>query len=151
MSITEWVFSGGIFFAGIVLLYLVLKTDNDPVHPVVESAPEKKEKMPCILCGSRLYRGENVSSKIIKTDGDTIVHVYGCPNCYGPTGNVLKKCPICDTILKNEAFITGRMWDRAGGKKHLHILGCETCRYGRNKKGPSETGGESGKKIAFRG
>jgi hypothetical protein len=143
MNIAEWVFSGGIFFAGIVLLYFVLKTDKDADRLVVEPAPGKKEKMPCILCGSRLYRGENVASKIITTGGDTIVHVFGCPHCYGIHGNELKKCPVCDTILNNEAFIMGRMWDRPGGKKHLHILGCEVCRYSRNKKSSAETGSES--------
>lgn len=134
MGIAEWCMFGAAFLTGIVLLYFVLNTESRDVDTVREQIPKKKEKMPCILCGSRLYSGETVSSKIIKTDGDTIVHVYGCPNCSGKQGNVLKKCPICDTVLKQDAFITGRMWDRPGGKKHLHILGCDSCRGGSSRR-----------------
>ncbi|HON77647.1 MAG TPA: hypothetical protein PK544_04090 [Spirochaetota bacterium] len=131
MEIAEWCIFGGAFVTGIVLLLYVFKTDNADPDAVEVHASPRKEKLPCILCGSRLYSGETVSSKIIRTEGDTIVHVYGCPNCYGATGNVLKKCPICDTVLKRDACVTGRMWDRPGGKKHLHILGCDACRGGK--------------------
>lgn len=131
MEIAEWLFFGAAFFSGLVLLYFVIGRGDAEAHPVERPVSDKKEKLPCILCGSRLYRGETVSSKIIKTEGDTIVHVYGCHHCSGVHGDALKKCPVCDTVLKNDEYVMGRMWDRPGGRQHLHILGCTGCRYSR--------------------
>jgi hypothetical protein len=95
---------------------------------------DDKKKLPCILCGSQLARGERIHSTVFKGEGDSIVHVYGCPHCYGELATEMRICPICRGYLPDGGYLMGRMWDRKQGKRHLHVSGCTLCKPGGMRK-----------------
>lgn len=110
----------------IIILYFLNNT-NDTISK--DKADSPKPKIPCMLCGSLLQRGERLKSEQYNTKNDNIVKVYGCPYCYGEKAVNIRKCPICGKILKSDEILIGRMFERSNGKKHLHINGCSYCRF----------------------
>ncbi|MFC1669043.1 hypothetical protein ACFL20_01520 [Spirochaetota bacterium] len=95
--------------------------------PKAENNEVKYKKEPCILCGSRLKTGENIKSDEYKGEKESMVHVFGCPNCYGHLSSQKRICPICKDNMHDKSYLIGRMWRKKGGKLHLHILGCTEC------------------------
>ena len=89
-----------------------------------------RKKLPCILCGSPLTGRERIHSTAFKGERDSIVHLYGCPHCYGDLATEVRICPICGKRLPEGGYLMGRMWDKKRGKRHLHVSGCTLCRPG---------------------
>ncbi len=89
-----------------------------------------KEKTPCLLCRSILGKGENLKSDEYKGDGESIVHVFGCPNCYGKTAVKNRICPICKKKIPPDGYLMGKMWNE-NDKQRLHIVSCTECRGSR--------------------
>lgn len=87
---------------------------------------------PCPLCNTRLEEGQRVQSVIYPGTGDRIVEIYGCPNCHPRSGppRTYRICPVCRQELSPTDYVVGRMFERAEGRKHLHVLGCTRCRKG---------------------
>ena len=114
--------------AGFILFYIAKKNFQKdlPVTETINKPPS--QKMPCILCGSQLYKGENIKSEEFKGEKESIVHIYGCPNCYGKNAQSPRKCPICKKAMPDDGYLMGRMWKRKNGKLHLHVSGCTVCR-----------------------
>lgn len=96
---------------------------EEPAPPVPAASP--KGKLPCILCGAELRRGETLKSRRY-TDGSE-VHVFGCGYCYGPAATRIRRCPNCKGLMKDEDYLRGEMWKKNNGKMHLHISGCARC------------------------
>ena len=96
-----------------------------PVADVYPSAP--KTRVPCVLCGALLQKGEKLQSREIVREDDSIIHMYGCPHCRGGTASRPRTCPVCKKPVAVEGYLIGRMWVRKNGKKHLHIAGCVRC------------------------
>jgi predicted nucleic acid-binding Zn ribbon protein len=92
---------------------------------VIEAPPGKKSKLPCILCGAALARGETLKSDEFKSADHSTVHIHGCPHCRD--GARPRTCPVCGRTMPEGDYLTGRMWITRKGKKHLHVSGCTQC------------------------
>ncbi|MBN2351462.1 MAG: hypothetical protein JXD23_02760 [Spirochaetales bacterium] len=87
----------------------------------------RKTKVPCPLCGSRLYEGERIHSVAFDLGKEKLMHVYGCPYCEPAASGVKRRCPVCRKDIPPGGFAVGRMWEKAE-KTHLHIVGCTECK-----------------------
>ncbi len=121
-----------IVLAAVLLVLLVLfrgiffSSEPREIQPVPETESGEK-RIPCILCGSLLKRGENLKSEEFKGEKESIVHIYGCRNCYGETARTPRQCPVCKNFILSGGFLIGRMWITRKGKRHLHVSGCTAC------------------------
>jgi hypothetical protein len=87
----------------------------------------RKAKVPCPLCGTRLFEGERIHSVSFDLGKEKLMHIYGCPFCEYPGTGVKRHCPVCRREIPVAGFVVGRMWDKPG-KTHLHITGCTECK-----------------------
>ncbi len=99
---------------------------SEPSPPTDMDIPEKKG-IPCILCGTKLERGERLYSEEFKYENDSIIHIRGCPYCTGKKDEKKRNCPVCGRELEYDEYLIGRMWTRKNGKRHLHINRCTRC------------------------
>ena len=83
----------------------------------------------CPVCQSTLTGANQIKSVMYPGKKDRLCHIFGCPNChpYAKPG-ITRICPVCKKPVAEEAYLVARMFDRAGGKHHVHILGCTNCR-----------------------
>jgi hypothetical protein len=83
----------------------------------------------CPLCGSPLIDGAQLKSTLYPGKQDRICHIFGCPHCYPYNATEIdRKCPVCRKPVPQEGYLIARFFDRANGKKHVHIVGCTECR-----------------------
>lgn len=97
-----------------------------------ESQKKKKNLQPvkCPVCNSSLYVGENLISKVYRPMNvpDQLMIVSGCPHCFPKAEPGIKRmCPVCHKGLSQEDNLTARLFNKAVGKKHVHIVGCSKC------------------------
>jgi hypothetical protein len=114
----------------LVLIAYMMRYHKVPAYSHVdafETASPAKKKVPCILCGSLLEKRENIKSKKYETDRDTMVHIFGCPYCYGDAALRQRTCPVCKKQMRPEGYLIGKMWKTKKGKLHLHVSGCTIC------------------------
>ncbi|MDR2481668.1 MAG: hypothetical protein LBD07_05185 [Spirochaetaceae bacterium] len=92
---------------------------------------KRGEPHTCPVCAAKFERGETVRSKIFPPTNrnDRLLHISGCPFCL--KGERKRECPVCGAELKIEEYLTARIFQRKE-KSHVHILGCNHCRLGRN-------------------
>lgn len=110
--------------AVVYVLFSGTKTNEQKLKSI-----EKKEeysKLPCIICGSRLKRGERLKSEKYTVDDKTTVHIFGCPFCLDSDSSK-RKCPVCKKSLTSKEFLIGDMWKKDNGKNRLHVKGCVKC------------------------
>ncbi len=110
--------------AVVYVLFSGTKTNEQKLKSI-----EKKEeysKLPCIICGSRLKRGERLKSEKYTVDDKTTVHIFGCPFCLDSDSSK-RKCPVCKKSLASKEFLIGDMWKKDNGKNRLHVKGCVKC------------------------
>lgn len=84
----------------------------------------------CPLCDSSLFVGENLISKVYRPMNvpDQLMVVMGCPHCYPKKEPGLKRiCPVCHKEVAQDQSLTARLFNKAMGKKHVHVLGCSNC------------------------
>lgn len=124
-----------IIISGIILILYrnryrgsTAKPFKDQVSPVVKSS----KSVPCILCGTLLTPGKRMKSTALTAGDEKIVHLYGCPYCFGVTAVLERKCPLCHRILGNNEFMVGKMRNTGKGKPHLSIAGCSVCAFDKN-------------------
>ena len=90
----------------------------------------------CPVCGLRLKPGEQIKSALFPetlASKERICHVFGCPSCYPVAKDPEERlCPVCKKALLPDGYLVARMFTRKDGGKHVHILGCNSCRIGRN-------------------
>lgn len=85
-----------------------------------------ENKKYCILCGSLLEKGRSIISDEYKGEKESIVHLFGCPECYGGRAGLERRCPVCGKGLSEKGYIKGKMW-MEGDKRRVHISGCTEC------------------------
>ncbi|MCR4734497.1 MAG: hypothetical protein K5829_05790 [Treponema sp.] len=97
-------------------------------------APQKTSKalqpVKCPLCGSSLYVGENLISKVYRPMNvpDQLMIIIGCPHCYPVCEAGVKRiCPVCKKSVGPDQSLTARLFNKTVGKKHVHVIGCSNC------------------------
>lgn len=120
----------------IIVISLILVTavvyvlfSSSKTSEVKKAGIEKKEeysKLPCIICGSRLKRGERLKSEKYTVEDKTTVHIFGCPFCLDADDD-RRKCPVCKRSLGRKEYLIGDMWKKDNGKNRLHVKGCVKC------------------------
>ena len=90
----------------------------------------------CPVCRTELFKGENITTKVYRPRNvpDQLCDIFGCPHCFpqlepGKT----RECPVCHKTLSQKEHLTARLFNKATGKNHLHILGCPHCRSSEGK------------------
>ena len=54
--------------------------------------------------------------------------IMGCPHCYPHCEPGLKRiCPVCHKTVEQDQSLTARLFNKALGKKHVHVVGCSNC------------------------
>ena len=84
----------------------------------------------CPLCDSNLFVGENIISKVYRPMNvpDQLMIIMGCPHCYPRCEPGLKRiCPVCHKEVAPDQSLTARLFNKALGKKHVHVVGCSNC------------------------
>ena len=59
---------------------------------------------------------------------DQLMTIQGCPHCYPKCEpGVARVCPVCHKAIAPDQALTARLFNKAVGKKHVHIIGCSNC------------------------
>ena len=102
-----------------------------------EQAYSPTEPKTCPVCRSTLKAGERIKS-VVYRDGvqhgeitEYTTHVFGCPHCWPANGRNPRICPVCRGEINRDGHLIARMFERAGKKKHVRVLGCTACRTNR--------------------
>ena len=112
----------------IALLFWIIKNFYSKNQPVSKS--KNLQPVKCPLCNSSLYVGENIISKVYRPMNvpDQLMIVMGCPHCYPRLEPGLKRiCPVCHKEVELDQSLTARLFNKAMGKKHVHVVGCSNC------------------------
>ncbi|MDR1869184.1 MAG: DUF3185 family protein [Treponema sp.] len=83
----------------------------------------------CPVCSMKLDRGELVKSVAFPslTGGrDRLMYIRGCFSCLERA--VPRRCPVCGTDMDINDYLICRMFERPGGRNHVHVLGCNHCK-----------------------
>jgi len=83
----------------------------------------------CPVCSLKMDRGDLVKSiafPSLSGGRDRLMYIKGCFYCLET--DVIRRCPICSSILSVEDFLVSRMFERPGQKNHVHVLGCNKCK-----------------------
>jgi hypothetical protein len=116
-----------------------------------KSRESLKVLKPCPICGTLLERGERVHTIVFSGESpghrkrdqerprDAVVHMFGCPYCYPPNGTYQRICPVCTKPIPDDGFVVARMFEK-GSRKHVHVLGCTSCRSGAAAQGYRRSG-----------
>lgn len=84
----------------------------------------------CPVCQSELFVGEQLISKVYRPMKvpDQLMTIQGCPHCYPKCEpGVSRVCPVCHKAIAPDQALTARLFNKAIGKKHVHIIGCSNC------------------------
>lgn len=84
----------------------------------------------CPICDSNLFVGENLISKVYRPMNvpDQLMIIMGCPHCYPKCEPGVKRiCPVCHKTIEWDQSLTARLFNKAVGKKHVHVIGCSNC------------------------
>jgi hypothetical protein len=81
----------------------------------------------CPVCGSKLPRGEGVRTAAYPGTDERLVHIYGCPRCYGPGAALRRRCPVCRRALEGEEHLVGRLVRGEKGGRSVKVWGCSRC------------------------
>ena len=101
-----------------------------------KSAERRKKKasnmqpVKCPVCQSELFVGEQLISKVYRPMKvpDQLMTIQGCPHCYPKCEpGVARVCPVCHKAIAPDQALTARLFNKAVGKKHVHIIGCSNC------------------------
>ena len=101
-----------------------------------KSAERRKKKasnmqpVKCPVCQSELFVGEQLISKVYRPMKvpDQLMTIQGCPHCYPKCEpGVARVCPVCHKSIAPDQALTARLFNKAVGKKHVHIIGCSNC------------------------
>jgi hypothetical protein len=81
----------------------------------------------CPVCGTpQPAGGGGVRTAAFPGAGERLVHIYGCPACYGPSARLPRRCPVCRSRLEGEDHLVGVLvTDLARGR--VSVRGCSRC------------------------
>ena len=122
----------GTFSVIIIALLAAIAVMN--AHRKLEQARKKKvsnmQPVKCPVCQSELFVGEQLISKVYRPMKvpDQLMTIQGCPHCYPKCEpGVARVCPVCHKAIAPDQALTARLFNKAVGKKHVHIIGCSNC------------------------
>ncbi|MBR5645123.1 MAG: hypothetical protein IKX23_00595 [Treponema sp.] len=97
---------------------------------VKKSQKKNLQPVKCPVCSSDMYKGENIISKVYRPMKvpDQLMIIMGCPHCYPRCEpGVSRTCPVCHKFVGPDQSLTARLFNKAVGKKHVHVIGCSNC------------------------
>jgi len=126
---------------GIVLLwigYSLFFGSMSPFYPFLFWRKEKSIKgkpgdpQVCPICSIKLIKGDLVKSFAFPSEGSTdrLMYIRGCYACLEQ--GVPRRCPVCKKSMSITDYLIARMFERSHRKNHIHVLGCNNCRIGKN-------------------
>ena len=122
----------GVFSVIIIVLLAALFVMNSAKKAAERRASKKSNMQPvkCPVCQSELFVGEQLISKVYRPMKvpDQLMTIQGCPHCYPECQpGVARVCPVCHKAIGPDQALTARLFNKAIGKKHVHIIGCSNC------------------------
>ncbi len=122
----------GLFSVIIIVLLAALFVLNAAKKAAEKRASKKSNMQPvkCPVCQSELFVGEQLISKVYRPMKvpDQLMTIQGCPHCYPKCQpGVARVCPVCHKAVAPDQALTARLFNKAIGKKHVHIIGCSNC------------------------
>ena len=84
-----------VVLSALFLIFIFNKKIDDKIIKDDKLNERERKKLPCIICGSLLYRGDKLHSVAYPATDGQIVHIFGCPYCYGDNAANKRVCPIC--------------------------------------------------------
>ena len=122
----------GVFSALIIALLAALFVLNAYRKVSARKTAKKSNMQPvkCPVCQSELFVGEQLISKVYRPMKvpDQLMTIQGCPHCYPKCEpGVSRVCPVCHKAIAPDQALTARLFNKAIGKKHVHIIGCSNC------------------------
>lgn len=121
------VFSAVIIFLLAAILAVYNKHKNDAR---LQKKTANMQPVRCPVCQSELFVGEQLVSKVFRPMKvpDQLMTIQGCPHCYPKCEpGVTRSCPVCHKSVAPDQALTARLFNKAVGKKHVHIIGCSNC------------------------
>ncbi len=121
-----------LFVVGLLLLYYGFQffLNYSVKKPHKKKQPVGNAKSPCPLCGTMLYGGENIISRVYKTGSanEQPCTIHGCPHCFPDVESGLQRlCPVCHKKVPTKGHLTAYIFTRNQQKKHVHVTGCTEC------------------------
>lgn len=120
-------------FSVIIIALLAAIFAMNAHRKLVASRKKKAANMQpvkCPVCQSELFVGEQLVSKVYRPMKvpDQLMTIQGCPHCYPKCEpGVSRTCPVCHKAVAPDQALTARLFNKAVGKKHVHIIGCSNC------------------------
>ena len=121
------VFSAVIIFLLAAILAVYNKRKNEAR---LQKKTANMQPVRCPVCQSELFVGEQLISKVYRPMKvpDQLMTIQGCPHCYPKCEpGVARVCPVCHKAIAPDQALTARLFNKAVGKKHVHIIGCSNC------------------------
>ena len=120
-------------FSVIIIVLLAAIAVMNAHRKLAQVRKEKNSNMQpvkCPVCQSELFVGEQLISKVYRPMKvpDQLMTIQGCPHCYPKCEpGVARVCPVCHKAIAPDQALTARLFNKAVGKKHVHIIGCSNC------------------------
>ena len=120
-------------FSVIIIVLLAAIAVMNAHRKLTQARKEKNSNMQpvkCPVCQSELFVGEQLISKVYRPMKvpDQLMTIQGCPHCYPKCEpGVARVCPVCHKAIAPDQALTARLFNKAIGKKHVHIIGCSNC------------------------
>lgn len=114
----------------IFLLVAYLRVSAKKAASQKKAQNSTKRPVKCPVCQTNLFVGEQLVSKVYRPMKvpDQLMTIYGCPHCYPKCEPGAKRiCPVCHKQIAPDQALTARLFNKAVGKKHVHIVGCSNC------------------------
>lgn len=122
----------GVFSVLIIALLAAILAINAYRKLAAQQKKKNSNMQPvkCPVCQSELFVGEQLISKVYRPMKvpDQLMTIQGCPHCYPKCEpGVARVCPVCHKAIAPDQALTARLFNKAVGKKHVHIIGCSNC------------------------
>ena len=122
------------FFSVVIITLLAgllaVWSNNKKRQAARASKQSNMQPVKCPVCQSELFVGEQLISKVYRPMKvpDQLMTIQGCPHCYPKCEpGVARVCPVCHKSIAPDQSLTARLFNKAVGKKHVHIIGCSNC------------------------
>lgn len=121
------------FFSVVIIALLaglLAAWSNNKKRQAAARKGSNMQPVKCPVCQSELFVGEQLISKVYRPMKvpDQLMTIQGCPHCYPKCEpGVSRTCPVCHKAVAPDQALTARLFNKAVGKKHVHIIGCSNC------------------------
>lgn len=124
-----------IFLGLIVLAYFIFsKISKKASSKKYNKIGKKTSPGVCPVCATVLKQGESLITAIYPGKDDKLCYIYGCNHCYPVADeHSFRSCPVCGKELGADSYLIARYFIRRDNTERIHILGCTSCRFSKNK------------------